>query len=66
MTARVAEAMYSLESYSAYMQARCVGVDPAGDLGNWGTKRFGTELTATGEVRCTRVFLNCYGERTAP
>lgn len=51
LTARVAEAMYSLESYSAYMQARCVGVDPAGDLGNWGTKRFGTELTATGEVR---------------
>jgi hypothetical protein len=47
LTAKVAEAMYSLESYAAYVNAHCMGVDPVGNF----AQRFGTELTATGEVR---------------
>merc|ERR1719171_312923 len=47
LTAKVAEAMYSLESYAAYVNARCMGVDPVGNF----SQRFGSELTTTGEVR---------------
>merc|ERR1719235_592486 len=47
LTAKVAEAMYSLESYAAYVHGRCIGVDPVGNF----SQRFGSELTTTGEVR---------------
>jgi hypothetical protein len=47
LTAKVAEAMYSLETYLAYVHSRCVGVDPVGNF----AQRFGAELTPTGEVR---------------
>merc|ERR1719487_177503 len=47
LTAKVAEAMYSLESYAEYVHARCIGVDPVGNF----AQRFGAELSTTGEVR---------------
>merc|ERR1719235_3042788 len=47
LTAKVAEAMYSLESYADYVHARCMGVDPVTNF----SQRFGSELTTTGEVR---------------
>jgi hypothetical protein len=47
LTAKVAEAMYTLESYTEYVHARCIGVDPVSNF----AQRFGSELSPTGEVR---------------